>query len=90
MNEMVERVARAFLAAVSSGGGDAYVESHAVDLTNVMIDGQIDIAAGMAAAIAALREPTDAMRNAASFDREDPDPMGDIWRAMIDAALRDV
>lgn len=35
------------------------------------------------AAISAMREPTEEMRRAASFDQTDED-----WRAMIDAALK--
>jgi hypothetical protein len=45
------------------------------------------------AAILAMREPTNAMHRAARSKRETdrargrPTPWGDVWRAMIDAAL---
>lgn len=87
MSEMVERAARAFLAAVRCDIGYAYVEFPAADLTNVMIDGQIDITAGIAAAIAAMREPTEAMMAAPCVRGEDDK---EAYQAMIDAALSDV
>lgn len=39
------------------------------------------------AAIAAMREPTDAMRWAKELPHIGPDDCADLWRAMIDAEL---
>ena len=74
MSEMVERVARAIISSASSYAGYEANSDYWDSLAR--------------AAIEAMREPTEAMVNAA------PDLRGvdfyptDVWRAMIEAALK--
>lgn len=79
MSEMVERVA----GAIYDAAGDC--------------DQEMNLAAARAlarAAIAAMREPTEAMKAAGGFAYMERGGMNardgsdDIWRAMIDAALK--
>lgn len=85
MTEIVERVARALHKAISASDSDVFVGDDA-DLTNVMIDGQVDLLEIASAAIEAMRLPTDVMDEAGlacGMDRSH-----DIyWEAMIRAAL---
>ena len=71
MSEMIERVARAIMDADGDPKGCEIMEY------------QMRRAR---AAIEAMREPTAAMRQAASHDLEEFDP-GIAWRTMMDAAL---
>lgn len=82
MSEMVERVARATYEA------RPYGDEHAGDLIwDRLEDGWKDRHRDMArAAIEAMREPTDAMVDAA-YGRERTGTERGNWRAMIDAAL---
>lgn len=57
------------------------------NLSGVSIDGSIDLYAFARAAIRAMREPTDAMRDAEfALYIGDGKYSGNTWRAMIDAA----
>ena len=91
MSEMIDRVARA-IAIFELGGDEVAADSPALrwDLTlekNVKQDfpNWHDYRRSARAAIEAMREPTDAMCVAA----EDEVGERDIFRAMIDEALRD-
>lgn len=95
MSEMIERVARAILRA-EHGGVDAdacYGYNSAGEFVPGGEGGKTKPHAWMwfknhaRAAIAAMREPTKAMLTAAD-PIEDPDRHDDLWRAMIDAALK--
>lgn len=84
MAEMVERVARAIVDALS--GSPSYIEAE--ELSSATVDGCFDLCAVARAAIAAMREPTEAMCAAgarklewAKFEEDD------IYIAMIDTAL---
>ena len=92
MSEMVERVARAMFARENRArdGWTWEREIENVDLRTYWLD-------SARAAIAALREPTEAMLMAAREDsgaytsnaEQDCEPYLEAWQEMIDAALGD-
>ena len=88
MSEMVERVARAIADAVYDAIKAALFETR----ENYVDQNWPKFATDARAAIAAMREPTEAMA-ARGYDMYDPEhdsgPGPDeFWRAMIDEALR--
>ena len=81
-NEMVERVARAICredASVVPSLGDMHL--HVNNCWRYFVR-------QARAAIEAMREPTEALQAAGAHRRENRKPVADIWRAMIDEALR--
>lgn len=94
MGEMVERVARAIYDAPNGIDGDQVADMLIEDSrisSAFPAENREQVLAvcrqAARAAIAALREPTDAMIKAASPERIGPSLQDDCWRAMIDAAL---
>ena len=92
---MIERVARAVIAAINDGPGFA---DETARLDNVTVDARVDMLAVTRAAIAAMREPTPQQCAAALAALDDgtvADPKAAAWdatrayRAMIDAALKE-
>jgi hypothetical protein len=80
MGEMVEKVRAAILQALKQSDPGSLVEERGHECT---VDGHFDMAAVARAAIAAMREPTEAMVRAGGHG-----PYSDAdYRAMIDAAL---
>jgi hypothetical protein len=75
MNEMVERVARALIAA-----GDNQVH------TGFLSEEQAEVFAR--SAITAIREPTQDMKDAHPFTFDGGYEAAEVWQAMLDAALR--
>lgn len=88
MSEMIERVARAMLADELKNDGDPFNLGETVDS---VWDGEADIWLRYArAAIAEMRELTDLMGLGLPADyRPGSHSAGDIWRSLIDAALKD-
>jgi hypothetical protein len=92
---MIEKMARAFLAAIDDG---TYTGEHRGDeLSSMTIDGDVDLIACMRAALMAMREPDEAMvEKCRLIDLSVDDavfvPDDDVvrvWEAMIDAALNE-
>lgn len=100
MSEMIDRVARTFLADLQrqtdtqEDHGAAYIGG-GEPLTEQTIDGRFDLLAAFRAAIAAMREPAEAMieagiatvyLEATTLSRSEALA---VWSAMIDAALKE-
>ncbi len=84
--------ARAFLEAVRASGSDVYVAAEPVDLTNAMIDGQVDVLQATRAVVEALRMPSLAMIEAcfdACKSEVSHQNLVTAWRAMLDAILNE-
>ena len=80
MSEMVERVARALAKKMRNS---ATVDNG--DLGHVIVDDLFDMRYVARAAIAAMREPTEAMLDAGWGPSDLP---SDKWRAMVSEALK--
>lgn len=87
-DSMVLRVAKAIHeAARGLGGAVVHVEPWQ-DGASILIDGDVDMMAMALAAIAAMREPTEAMVQAViAYAGEEMIEIREEWRIMIDAAL---
>lgn len=96
---MVERCAKAIYAKLNDEmRGDGYLSDISDDMTDVVVDGRVDLLAVARAAIEGMREPTQQMRLAgiAEWSRPDPTPEHEstlvfnaVWRAMVNAALKE-
>ena len=103
MESMIDRVAKAIYAQLQNEiGRCGHISYGDEELTDIVIDGTADLLKVAKSAIEALREPTDAMKKAGefhdisfSYGDEDSfgyvsmDDAGDIFRDMIDAALKE-
>lgn len=94
MNEMVERVAAAIKSALQAHGETEYVGEKPRLLNKTELQGDFDLHEVARAAIKAIREPTDAMREAGArppFGEPglSRDASTEVWQDMIDEALRD-
>jgi hypothetical protein len=92
MGEMVERVIAAVMADLKDQlGGKKMHDPNAPTWTDWSADGNsIDVERCVRAAIAAMREPTDAMEDAGFREIGEPvreENAAAVWRAMIDEAL---
>lgn len=89
MSEMIERVTRAILAELERQHVYIHTDIDGSDgLDHVIVDGAADMLKVGAAALAAMREPTEAVLDAAErLPYSACDERG-IWSAMIDAALK--
>lgn len=96
-NEVVERAARAaYEALVADTDSYAWIDDAPADMSDVTVDGDINLLRLVRAVIAAMRDPTEAMLNAAvatdmldggvydAFHTSAPT----VYRAMIDEALK--
>ena len=92
MSEREERVARALLQAVSAA---TWTQDDPAALDSVDVDGPVDFLAAARAAIAALRKPTAFMKTAGFYrgtarfaESATVEDAAEVWRAMIDEALK--
>lgn len=88
----IERAARAFIEECNrqnQEGPEGVYAYHYGDLTDVTIDGKVDMLALMRAVLLALREPSEGMVIAGMDELDDAHRVRAIWQAQIDAALEE-
>lgn len=83
MTEMQNRIAQVIVDEL----GSAFLCDIDGDLTNVAVDGGIDIAGTARKILEAMREPTAEMVARVPYDMYEPD-FAENWRDMIDEALK--
>lgn len=92
MSEMLDRVSEALRAALKADESlflYHYADHKFPGSPNVSVEGDVDLHDLARAAIAAMREPTQDMKDAHPFTFDGGYEAAEVWQAMIDAALRD-
>ncbi len=88
--EMIERCAKAIYAKLNDEmRGDGYLSDISDDMTDVVVDGRVDLLAVARAVIGELLKPTKEMFEASKDYMDFPSTSTLWWEAMINGALKE-